>query len=265
MSVMRVDDLSVRRGDRRILDGVGCTVSGGEVIGVIGPNGAGKTTLLRVMAGLLRPDLGSVALDGRAIGDWPRRERARRMAYLPQDAPCHWPMAAERLVALGRLPHLGPWQHLSGQDEQAVLSAMTFTDVIGLAKRSVDTLSGGERARVLLARALAGEPDLLLADEPVAELDPLHRLDVMEHLKRLSEAGAAVVVALHDLTLAARFCKRLVMLDSGRLAATGAPEEVLSPERLATVYQVEAVKGHHAGEPFLVPWRPHPNRREADQ
>jgi iron complex transport system ATP-binding protein len=254
MTALRLTDIGVRRGGCDILRGVSTALARGELLGVVGPNGAGKTTLLRVMAGLLAPDSGAVTLDDRPIGAWPRRMRAQRLAYLPQDAACHWPIAAERLVALGRLPHLDPWRRPTGCDREAVANAMRFADVESLAARTVDTLSGGERARVLLARTLAGEPDVLLADEPVADLDPYHALRVMEHLARLADAGTGVAVVLHDLTLAARFCHRLLLLDRGTVAADGPPDNVLSPETLERTYRIEAVHGSHAGEPYVLPW-----------
>jgi iron complex transport system ATP-binding protein len=254
VNALALANIAVRRGGRAVLQDVSATVERGEVLGIVGPNGAGKSTLLRVMAGLLRPQAGMVLLDDKPIGDWPRKARARHLAYLPQDAACHWPIRADRLVALGRLPHLEPWRCPTGRDGEAVDRAMHLTEVHQLAARTVDTLSGGERARVLLARTFAGEPAILLADEPVADLDPYHALRVMGHLARLAQEGTGVAVVLHDLTLAARFCRRLLLLDRGRVAAYGPPETVLAPEILARIYQIDAVRGSHAGEPYLVPW-----------
>jgi len=254
VSALALSNITLRRGLRDALRDVSAALDAGEMLGIVGPNGAGKTTLLRVMAGLLRPQAGTVLLDGRPIQAWPRRERAKRLAYLPQDAACHWPIAVERLIALGRLPHLEPWRRPGGQDRRAIESAMRFADVTHLAARTVDTLSGGERARVLLARTLAGEPRVLLADEPVADLDPYHALQVMQRLARLTKDGAAVAVVLHDLTLAARFCRRLLLLDAGSIAADGPPNAVLAPESLARTYRIDAIRGSHAGEPYLVPW-----------
>jgi iron complex transport system ATP-binding protein len=254
MSPLALTGIGVRLGDRNVLGGVSVSLKEGEVLGIIGPNGAGKTTLLRTMAGLQETHAGLVRLDGRPLDAWPRRARAQRLAYLPQDAACHWPIAVERVIALGRLPHLEPWRRPTGRDRAAVENAMRFTDVQKLAARTVDTLSGGERARVLLARTLAGEPGVLLADEPVADLDPYHALQVMGHLARRAESGTSIAVVLHDLTLAARFCHRLVLLDGGRIVAEGLPDTVLAPETLARTYRIDAVRGSHAGEPYLVPW-----------
>lgn len=212
----------------------------GDFVGLLGPNGAGKTTLLRALAGLLPPADGTVVLDGRPIGDLPEARRARRLAYLPQGAECHWPLAVEALVALGRLPHRAPWSTLAPADLAAIEAAMRFTDVLDLAGRPVTQLSGGERARALLARALAVDPAILLADEPVAGLDPGHQLDVMRLLARRADAGGAVLVVLHDLTLAARFCRRLVLMQEGRILADGPPAEVLTPDSLRLLYGIDA-------------------------
>ncbi|TVR78387.1 MAG: ABC transporter ATP-binding protein [Rhodospirillales bacterium] len=254
MTALALDRVAVRFGDHVALDDASVTVSRGEMIGLIGPNGAGKTTLLRVAAGLLRPAGGRVLLDGRPIGTGDRRSRARLLAYLPQGAPCHWPLEVRRLVTLGRLPHLLPWQAPTGTDAEAVTSALDLADVGHLVGRDVLTLSGGERARVLLARALAVEPALLLADEPVSGLDPAHQLRVMTVLRARADAGTGVVVTLHDLGLAARFCRRLVVVDGGRVVADGTPADVLTPETLANVFRIRARVGTWQGSRYVVPW-----------
>lgn len=242
-------------GDRDVLRGIDLAVAEGEVLGLIGPNAAGKTTLLRVLAGLLKPAHGDIRLDGRPIAEIPRREIARHLAYLEQDPTAHWPMTVRNLIAIGRLPHLGPWRRAALEDGAAVQAAMVEADIAHLADRPATMLSGGERARVMLARALAGAPHLLLADEPVARLDPYHQIHVMELLRGLADRKAGVVVVLHDLSLAARFCDRLVLLADGGTQAEGAPAEVLTAENLERVYGVTAELGHRDGEFFVIPWR----------
>lgn len=254
MTEMRLADITVRRDTRPVLEGISLRVSNGEVLGIVGPNGAGKSTLLRVMAGLLQPVAGSITLDGRDLRHWSSAALARRIAYLPQHPECHWAMAAERVVALGRLPHIAPWQSPRAADWHAIRAAMEVTDVTHLARRRAGSLSGGEHARVMLARTLASEPALLLADEPVADLDPYHSIDVMDHLTALARAGRAVVVVLHDLTLAARYCDRLALIDRGRIVADGPAEPALSPENLAAVYRVDALRGSHDGKTYVLPW-----------
>ncbi|HYD98919.1 MAG TPA: ABC transporter ATP-binding protein [Alphaproteobacteria bacterium] len=247
--------LGFRRGGRDILADVSLAVPGGAVWGLIGPNGAGKSTLLRLLAGLAAPAAGTVALEGAALAALPPRERARRIAYLPQAGTVAWPLTVERLVALGRLPHLQPWQRPGPADAAAIAAALAACEMEALRERPATELSGGERARALLARALAAEPRLLLADEPTAGLDPRHQLRVMALLRRAAAAGAAVVVVLHDLTLAARFCDGLLLLDRGRAVAAGTPGAVLTPERLAAVYGVEAAAIAIEGREVLLPWR----------
>lgn len=248
------EGLSVNLSGRPVLQDVDIHVRAGEVLGLLGPNGTGKTTLLRVLASLLRPARGRVFIGGQPAPTLRRRELARTLAYLPQDAECHWAMAVEHVVALGRLPHRAPWAPLDPDHWRQVHAAMAYTDVLPFIGRPVNTLSGGERARVLLARALAGEPRILLADEPVTGLDPAHQLDVMELLRSLAGDGAAVVVVLHDLILASRFCDRIVLLHGGRVAAEGATETVLTPDNLARYY---AVRAHTVATPqgrFIIPF-----------
>lgn len=250
--LLRATGLAVALGDRSVLHGVDLTAGPGEMVGLLGPNGAGKTTLLRTLAGLLAPQTGSVTLDGTPLARIPPAELARRLAYLASGDECRWPLAVEALVALGRLPHRTPWSRLSERDLAAIEAAMRFTGVLGLAGRPVTQLSGGERARVLLARALAGDPELLLADEPVAGLDPGHQLDVMALLARRAADGGTLVVALHDLTQAARYCTRLVLLSAGRVMADGPPQAVLTHENLRAAYGIEAAIGTLDGHLTIV-------------
>ncbi|MEM6678687.1 MAG: ABC transporter ATP-binding protein [Pseudomonadota bacterium] len=234
MTRLVLEGLSVVLAGRRVLEPVDLTVAPGECVGLIGPNGAGKSTLMRAALGLL-------AAEGRSsLTTLPRRERARRAAWLPQAREIAWGMCVEEIVALGRTPHRLPGAPLSAADRDAVTHAMAATDVTAFAARDATRLSGGEQARVLLARALAQEAPILLADEPVAGLDPAHQIAAMEVFAAHAGAGGLVVTALHDLGLAARWCTRLLLLDAGRIVADGPPAAVLTQERLATVYGIEA-------------------------
>ncbi|SBW12979.1 Hemin import ATP-binding protein HmuV [uncultured Alphaproteobacteria bacterium] len=264
MSGYAIRGLTVTRGDRAVLDRLDLDLSGPGVVGLIGPNGAGKTTLLKALLGFLPATAGEVAFDGRRLADWNRAALACRVGYLAQGAPCAWPMAVADVVDLGRTPHRRAHGARRAADAAAVAAAMAATGVSHLAARSALDLSGGERVRVMLARALAGEPEMLLADEPVAGLDPHYQLQVMEVLRRLADAGRAVVVVLHDLTLAARFCDRVVVLDSGRVAADGRSEEVLTPDVLAEVFGVTVHVGRHADDLYVLPWGLSPPRRAAE-
>lgn len=229
------DNLTVTLNGRRVVDAASLAAPRGVVTGLLGPNGAGKTSVLRGVLGLLPGYGGRVLLDGTDLGALSLPERARRMAYLPQGGVVHWPLLVEALIALGRLPHGG---RQTPEDEAVIEAAMRAADVRHLRGRSVSTLSGGERVRVMLARALATDGDVLIADEPVAMLDPLHALQVMETLRRQAESGRVVVVVLHDLALAARYCGHLVLMHQGRVAAAGTASEVLTAHNLGRVYGV---------------------------
>ncbi len=236
---LHITHLYASLGGARVLRDLSLDLTGTGFIGLIGPNGVGKTTLVRAIAGLI-PFEGTLTLDGTALAAMPQRARAKRLAYLAQGAESHWPLSVERLVALGRLPHLEPFRKAQAADEAAITRAMQLTDVETMATRDVLTLSGGERARVLLARALAVEAPLLLVDEPVAALDPYHQIGVMQGLAAYARDGGMVIAVLHDLSLAARYCDQLVLLNDGHVHAQGTPAEVLTPQNLRDVYRVEA-------------------------
>jgi iron complex transport system ATP-binding protein len=237
---MRIEASGLRAtlGKREALRGLDFRAEAGELTAIVGPNGAGKTTLLRTLSGLLPPAAGVVMLAGRPLGDWAPPMRARTIAYLPQERIVHWALSARAVVALGRLPHQPVGAGESLADAAAIEAALAAMDVTHLATRPVLDMSGGERARVLIARALAQEASALIADEPAAGLDPAHQLTLFAHFARLASLGRTVVVALHDLSLAARFCHRIVLLHEGRSVAAGAAHDVLSSEHLAAVYGI---------------------------
>ncbi|MDF2640157.1 MAG: transporter family protein [Novosphingobium lindaniclasticum] len=253
MVTIAIEDLHVRLGRRDVLQGLSATLRPGALVGVIGPNGAGKSTLIRAMLGLVPLAGGKVAIDGEALARLHPRALARRVAYLPQGQTLHWPLTVERLVALGRLPHLGPMSRISAADESAVQDAMARADVTDLASRVATELSGGERARAMLARALAVGAPALAVDEPLASLDPGHQIDVMDLLAREAHEGKLVVAVLHDLTMAARYCDRLLMVNGGELVADGTPQEVLTADRLRAVYGVTSHVDMAGPRPFVVP------------
>ncbi len=255
MSALVVDDVRVELDSRAVLAGVSCELAAGEVLGVIGPNGAGKSTLLRVMAGLLHPASGSVRLDGRELQAWPAAERGRRIGYLPQSAPLHWPLDVRTVVELGRLPWQHGWFSVDEAGPAAIATALRDAEVEDLQHRLVNELSGGERTRVMIARLLAAEPLILLADEPVAALDVYHQLHAMELLAERAVRGTAVAVVLHDLSLAARFCDRVLLLHHGAVIACGAAREVLQPAILEPVYGVRMRVIDEDGVAAIIPWQ----------
>lgn len=255
MILLDAEHISVTLAGRTVVSGINVQAAAGQLIALLGPNGAGKTTLLAALAGL-RSFQGQVRVQGRSLANLSRREKAQTLAYLPQGQTAHWPLTVRRLVELGRLPHLAAWQAPAAVDRLAVEAALQRTGVAELAERPLDTLSGGERARVLLARVLAVEAPLVLADEPVASLDPYHQLQVMALLRDYADSGAAVLIVLHDLTLAARFCDSLILLRDGLLVAQGSAATVLSAEHLAATYRVTALCGEHDSQPYVLPWQP---------
>jgi ABC-type cobalamin/Fe3+-siderophores transport system ATPase subunit len=242
------NNLYVRLGDRTILNGISLDLKSGELVGLLGPNASGKTTLLRALSNLIMPDRGTILLDEKSITKHTPHERARRLAYLEQGATTEWPISVERLVGLGRAPHIGLWSRPTAEDKAAVIHAMERCNVAHLSKRAANAISSGERARVMLARALVTGASTLLADEPISNLDPYHQLRVMELIRKHTDDCGAAITALHDLTLAARFCDRIILLLNGKIAASGAPKQILTAENLARVFSIDASIIEQGGE-----------------
>lgn len=240
MTELRIKQLRVEAGGQARVDGVSFAVGAGEVVALIGPNGAGKSLTLRGALGLI-PGTGTVMVGGEALADLSVTERARRIAYLPQQADAAWPVRVRDVVALGRFAHGAAASRLSGEDAEAVQAALTECDLLDLADRAVDTLSGGETARFHLARAFAARTPWLVADEPVAALDPAQAFRVMDLIRAKAAQGLGVLVVLHDIALAARYADRIVMMKDGHILADGETEAVLTSERLAELYGVRAI------------------------
>jgi iron complex transport system ATP-binding protein len=244
--------------DRVVVDDLDLELTEGSFTAIVGPNGCGKSTLLRALGRLLRPTAGQVLLDGRAISRTPTREVAKVLGLLPQTPVAPEGLTVGDLVARGRHPHQTWLRQWSRDDEAVVAEALAWTDMAGLADRPVDALSGGQRQRAWISMALAQGTDLLLLDEPTTYLDLSHQIDVLELVGRLhAERGRTVVVVLHDLNLAARYAKRLVAMKDGALVASGTPDEVLTEQLLADVFDLEArvVPDPVTGTPMVVPVR----------
>jgi iron complex transport system ATP-binding protein len=253
--MLRANNLLVRRGQRTVLANIDIELRPGEVLGVLGPNGAGKSTLLAALCGELAASEGKVSLDERPLADWPGQERARRLAVLPQSSTLNFAFTVNEVVGMGRLPYA------SGRvrDAEIVEEALKSADALHLAGRSYLALSGGERQRVHLARVLAqlwpgAEGQTLLLDEPTSMLDPLHQHTILQAVRDFAGRGAAVMVILHDLNLAARYCDHLLLLQDGLPHAYGPPAQVLTAEALAAVYGLEVLIHQHPerGHPLII-------------
>jgi iron complex transport system ATP-binding protein len=253
-ALLTAQGLGVSLSGRAVLKDISLSLSPGQLVALVGPNGAGKTTLLRALAGLLPSD-GAIQVGGDALKSLSLHDRARRFAYLPQGHLVHWPLPVRDIVALGRYPHgaTDPGR-LSPADADAVLRAMQATDVVDFGDRRVTELSGGERGRVALARVLAVQAPVILADEPTASLDPRYQLDVMQCLRAVADTGVLVMVVTHDLGLAARFSDTVLVLSEGRLAAKGAPAQALSEQVMADVFRISAYRAEFQREAVIVPW-----------
>lgn len=234
MNLLTLNKLTVRRGACPVVDAASLSITAGECVGLIGPNGAGKTSLLRGALGLL-PREGQSSL-----ADMTPKERAAKAAWLPQKREIAWPMSVERVVALGRLPYLARGASLSDEDQKAVDAALDRMGLQSFRARIATQLSGGEQARVLIARTLAQDTPLLMADEPIAGLDPAAQIATLDVFKTLASEGRAVFTSLHDLSLAARYCTRLIVISAGRIAADGPTHEVLTKDMLADVFHLRA-------------------------
>lgn len=253
--MLQAHQLTVARAGQTVLSEVSLCLRPGEVLGVLGPNGAGKSSLLGVLSGELAASSGWVRLDNRALAHWPGRERARRLAVLPQFSSLSFGFSVEQVVQMGRMPHDSGRQ----ADQQVINEVLRAVDASHLAGRSYLQLSGGERQRVHLARVLAqlwpgAAGQVLLLDEPTSMLDPLHQFKVLEAVRGFVSQGASVLLILHDLNLAARYCDQLLLLNEGRVQACGSPETVLHPALLHSVFGIEVLVQPHPerGHPLII-------------
>jgi iron complex transport system ATP-binding protein len=257
MTLLEARELRFRHsaGAPEAVAGVSLRLARGEVVGVIGPNAAGKSTLARLCCGLLTPQHGSVSLQGEALSRLSRRERARRVAFLPQHPPHDLSFTAHEVALMGRAPHLGLWSLEGPRDLDRARAALQEVDALDLADRPISQLSGGERQRVFLARAFAQEAALLVLDEPTAALDLAHQVLLVNALRRRAREGGGALLVLHDLALAGAACDRLALLDRGRVVAEGTSGKVLRPAVLSPVYgtEVEVVPNPATGQPLVAP------------
>lgn len=260
-----VQDVAFAYRETWVFEHVSFSLSPGEVVGLVGPNGSGKSTLLRLLLGLLTPTHGRVLLDDRPIQNLSRKAIARQTAFVPQDTALDVAFRVRDIVAMGRNPYLGRFQPETPEDQSAIEWALTATATQSLAGRQVQELSGGERQRVMLARALAQQAPLLLLDEPTANLDVAHQLDMLSLVQSVIHDNRCALIALHDLSHAARYCDRILMLADGNLVAQGRPEEVITEDHLVTHFHIEAkVRWEpEIGGLVVLPCRPVPSRHHA--
>ena len=240
MSELLAKDLVLTRGSRDLLKGVSARFGSSSFTAIIGPNGAGKSTFISLLTGLVVPSSGGVTLDGVSLGSIPRKTLARRRAYLPQNARCEWPISVERVVALGLTPTLPPFGGLPAEDAAKVAAALAQCDLADKKDQPATTLSGGELARAMLARALVGDPEILIVDEPTAGLDPRHAIDAAARLRSLADRGKTVIGAVHDLALAMQFADRIIAIRAGEIIADGPVETTIDADLMRRLYDVEA-------------------------
>lgn len=238
--LLQATGIAIERAGRSLLAPLDLALQAGQVLGIIGPNGAGKSTLLRTLAGLEKPRAGRIRIDGQDLDRLSRAKRARLLGYHAQNPQLHWPLSVEDVVALGRIAHGSSLAKLQPEDRRAIAEAIRLTALESLLGRSADTLSGGELARVHIARLFAGCQRLLLADEPTANLDPRFQAEILTLLARHADTGGAVAVVLHDLNLAARHCDRLLLLADGQARICGRPGEVLTAAHIESSFGVPA-------------------------
>lgn len=235
--ILTLDDVSYRYEDTLALGGIRLEIGSRELVGILGPNGSGKSTLLKLMDGLLKPESGTVFFSGRPIGAFKRSELARRIAFVAQEQPFQFSFTVLEVVLMGRSPHLKRLQFESDRDIEIAMQALRTVDVERLADRSIHELSGGEKQRVLIARALAQEPEIILLDEPTAFLDIKYKMEIFELIASLvRDKQVSVVAVTHDIDLAALYCNRLIILENGRLFSAGAPAEVVTSEGISAAY-----------------------------
>lgn len=251
---LQIRDLSFSYGSTQILKDISMELGASDVLGIVGPNGAGKSTLIRCIDRILVPQHGTVLLDGQEMGQMSSMEIAKKIGYVPQSISNTFPATVFDTVLMGRRPHLG-WRS-SEEDIDVVLEVLTMLKIKYLAMRDFNEISGGQQQKVLIARALAQDAEILLLDEPTSNLDIRHQLEVMEILTKLvKKRGLSVMMAIHDLNLASRYSDRIIMLNGGGIRDAGDPVSVLTAENIQSVYGAEVIVKHEAGKPYIIPIR----------
>jgi len=251
MNILKVDDLSFSYGKSRLIEDITFTVRKGELFGIIGPNGSGKSTLLKLLSNIISKDGGEISLLGKKLDEYQRKELAQVLAVLPQSTEIDFDFSVKEVVEMGRHPYLKNWQGISQADKRVIERALRLTNIVSLADESINSISGGERQRVLLARALVQEAELLLLDEPTSALDINYQLEIFDLLAKLSKEGATIVVVLHDLNLASQYCDRLLLLNQGKVNTIGNPDKVITYDNIKSVYGCDVEIDNSARRPYV--------------
>lgn len=262
MSILQIDHIHFTYNSSPVIRDISFTLDKGDLLGLIGPNGSGKTTLLRLIDGILHPAQGTIRILGTPVGKIKRIDLAKMVAVVPQVSPMIFPFTVQEVVLMGRTPHLGKWRFEGKRDYEIIEQAMAKTDTLALAGRNMNRLSGGETHRVLIARALAQEPQILLLDEPTAFLDIRHQVDFLNLIQALNEEqGLTVIAVTHDINLASLYCKRIALLKEGKIQAIGRPEEVVTEEQIQAVYHTPVIVDRHPviGRPRVTPKQEEPS------
>ncbi len=255
MVKLKIKNVAFNYASVHVLKNICIELAESEMLGVVGPNGAGKSTLIRCIDRILKPQHGTILLDGQNINDMRQMELARKIGYIPQTTAQAFPATVFDTVLMGRRPHLG-WRSCE-KDTEKVLDMLQMLNIEEFAMRDINELSGGQRQKVFIARALTQEPDVLLLDEPTSNLDIRHQLEVMDIIMNIvRDKGITAITAIHDLNLASRYANRMVMLSNGKIFSAGDPESALTPENIESVYGVEVKVSNHDGHPYIVPIRP---------
>jgi len=255
MVKLKIKNVAFNYGSVHVLKNICIELAESEMLGVVGPNGAGKSTLIRCIDRILKPQHGTILLDGQNINDMRQMELARKIGYIPQTTAQAFPATVFDTVLMGRRPHLG-WRSCE-KDTEKVLDMLQMLNIEEFAMRDINELSGGQRQKVFIARALTQEPDVLLLDEPTSNLDIRHQLEVMDIIMNIvRDKGITAITAIHDLNLASRYANRMVMLSNGKIFSAGDPVSTLTAENIEHVYGVEVKVSNHDGHPYIVPIRP---------
>lgn len=262
MTMVTLKNVSFRYEEHWVLKNITCEVKKGEFVGIIGPNGSGKTTLVKVIDGVLTPQEGEVWINGLSSRKLKREELAKIIAVVPQESMMTFPFTVQEIVLMGRAPHLGRWRFEGDTDFQIARQAMELTDTLALMNRSMNALSGGERQMVLIARALAQQPQIMLLDEPTAFLDLKHQIGFFDVVQSLNKNQSLTVIAVtHDINLASLYCDRVILLNKGEIHCMGSPAEVITETHIKEVYETNVIidKSPATGKPRVTPLSSHPS------